>query len=179
MIRITVLIYFLFLGNISNGQKISKAETMNFLKLKFHASSSKKGEIFFLSSGVIRIKFTSDTYSFVSKFFVPVITTIEFNISDVAFKKNVESGDYGYLSGKTIYTTVYDLHVICSTGNCINVKEYPEFSQANKSSEFNKNFTLDEYFLSIDNEKNVERLVKALNNLQSYYPVKKLKEQFD
>jgi hypothetical protein len=179
MIRIIVLIYFLFLGNISNGQKISKAETMNFLKLKFHASSTLPGEIFFLSSGIIRVKFTSDTYSFISKFFVPVITTIEFNISDVAFKKNVESGDYGFLSGKTTITTIYDLNVTCSTGNCINVNQCPEFSQANKSSEFNKNYTTDKYFLSIDNQKNLERLVKALNNLQSYYPVKKLKEQFD
>lgn len=179
MIRIAILFTILFLGKISNGQKISKAETMKFLKLKFHAASSYKGEIFILHSGTVKVKYTSDSYSFKSKSSVPVVTVIEFNITDVSFEKYEQSGDFGYLTGKPFYTTFYDIKIICSTGNCIKVKSYPEFDKEDKDSEFNKNYTAAEYHLSIDERKNVVRLIKALKNLQSYYPIKKIQEVFD
>ena len=174
-----LLLLIIISGNSLYGQKISKAETINFLKLKFHSSSSSKGELFFLQSGIIRVKFSSQVFSLSKNDFIPVITILEFDLTNVSFLKKEQTGDFGYLSNESFITTIYNLVITCKTGNCIKVKTYPEFDLNNKDPELNKNYTTNKYHLAIDNGDNVNRLVKAFKNLQSYYPTKELKELFD
>ncbi len=174
-----LLLLIMISGNSLYSQKVSKTETINFLKLKFHSSSLDKGEIFFLQSGIIRIKFSSEVFSFSKNYFIPVVTILEFNITDVSFKKEDQTGDFGYLGNNSNITTFHNFVIICKTGNCIKIKTYPEFDSSNKEPELNKSYSTSKYHLAIDSGENASRLVKAFKNLQSYYPKKELKEIFD
>jgi hypothetical protein len=144
------LIFF----NDLRAQKISKDETIEYIIKKVkEVSKYEHSTVQINKDGYITFKYDSSVHQgYAGNFSV--------NITDVNFESKISPSE-----------TYLGLWIQCVSGYCILHKEYSS-GVMTKSKKYEGC-----YVFFADNPKEIERLVKAFNNLKTYFPKKK--DKFD
>jgi hypothetical protein len=154
MKKILLFILFLILFNDLRAQKISKAETIEYI-------IKKVKEVSIYEHSTVQInKDGYITFKYDSSFHLGYSGSFSINIADVNFESKISPSK-----------TYLGLWIQCVSGYCILHKEYSSGIMI-ESKKYEGC-----YVFYADNPKEIERLVKAFKNLKTYYPIKK--DKFD